>query len=273
MARERLITAFVTIWLAAATAVPAAQTNTQRQLVAAQPPPSSSARAPARPSARPSARPQGRPSARPPQRPTAQPVHPTARPPQRPTAHPVRPTAKPVPPPARPERPITRPPSGRPTAAPWRPNRPPQIRPPSTGWQRPVWANHQRPPWARNNGYRPNYVLVNPRAYAGYWGWNNGMRWSASSNYWGGGFWGPFSLFTFAVGQALWNQNRYVEPGIGSPGWYLFQNYGLEPARCGRHDLVYIYGPNNGVMCAYPNEYVLVGFYYVDPATLELFVM
>jgi hypothetical protein len=116
-------------------------------------------------------------------------------------------------------------------------------------------------------------VLVNPRFNPNRWGWNNGVQWSVRPNYWGGGFWGPFGLFTLAAGQALWTQTRFVEPAMGSPGWWLFQNYGLQPARCGPQNLVYIYGPNDGVMCAYPNMYVLPGFYYVDPATLQLHVM
>jgi hypothetical protein len=94
-----------------------------------------------------------------------------------------------------------------------------------------------------------------------------------NTGYWGGGFWGPFAFFTLAAGTALWNQTRFVEPGWGSPGWWLFQNYGLTPARCGPQNLVYIYGPNDSVMCAYPNMYVPPGFYYVDPGTLQLYVM
>jgi hypothetical protein len=81
------------------------------------------------------------------------------------------------------------------------------------------------------------------------------------------------SIFTLALGQALWSQNRYATPHYGSPGWYLYENYGLQPAACGHQNLVYIYGPNNSVMCAYPNQYVFAGAYYVDPATLQLLVM
>jgi hypothetical protein len=53
----------------------------------------------------------------------------------------------------------------------------------------------------------------------------------------------------------------------------VFQNYGLQPAPCGPQNLVYVYGPNNSVMCALPNMYVPAGFYWVDPASLQLFVM
>jgi hypothetical protein len=160
-----------------------------------------------------------------------------------------------------------------PTVGPWRPNRPPAYRPPSPGWRRPTWANRPRPAWARNNGWRPGSVLLNPRAIGRPWGWNSGVRWTPRANYWGGGFWGPFGPFTLAAGAALWQQTRFTAPASGSPGWQLFQAYGLVPARCGPQNLVYIYGPNDGVMCAYPNMYVQAGFYYVDPETLQLFVM
>lgn len=159
-----------------------------------------------------------------------------------------------------------------PTVGPWRPNRPPQYRPPAPGVRPPAWAGRPRPPWARNNGWRAGSVLVNPRP-GGPWGWNRGVRWTPRPNYWGGGFWGPFGAFTIAAGAALWQQTRFTAPASGSPGWQLFQAYGLVPARCGPQNLVYIYGPNDGVMCAYPNMYVQAGFYYVDPATLQLYVM
>jgi hypothetical protein len=116
-------------------------------------------------------------------------------------------------------------------------------------------------------------VLVNPRPYPYNWGWNGGNQWYPQTNYWGGGFWGPLTVFSLLAGQAVWNQNRYTSPSYASPGWYVFQNYGLQSTSCGRQNLVYIYGPNNGVMCAYPNEYVVGGAYYVDPATLQLYVM
>jgi hypothetical protein len=114
---------------------------------------------------------------------------------------------------------------------------------------------------------------VNPRWFGTRWGWNNGVPWAVNAGYWGGGFWGPFGMFTMAAGASFWNQTRFVQPGVGSPGWWLFQAYGLQPAMCGPQNLVYIYGPNDSVMCAYPNMYVLAGFYYVDPATLQLYVM
>jgi hypothetical protein len=114
---------------------------------------------------------------------------------------------------------------------------------------------------------------VNPRAWPSRWAWNNGVAWVPQRAFWGGGFWGSFGPFTLAAGQAFWTQNRFTSPAVGSPGWFLFQNYGLVAAPCGPQNLVYIYGPNDSVMCAFPNMYVQAGFYYVDPGTLQLFVM
>jgi hypothetical protein len=93
----------------------------------------------------------------------------------------------------------------------------------------------------------------------------------ANPRFWGGGFWGSFGPFTLS--GAIWNQTRFTSPSAGSPGWMVFQNYGLQPAPCGPQNLVYVYGPNNSVMCALPNMYVPAGFYWVDPASLQLFVM
>jgi hypothetical protein len=259
MGRAHLTSALLAIWVGATSVAPAAEIGSRQNLEVAQ------QTAPASP--RPS-RPPARPTSRPP-RPTSRPPRPTSRPP-RPTSRPPRPTARPsARPPARP--PVR--PTPRPTANPWRPNRPPNLRPPTSGWQRPPWANQPRPPWARNNGWRPNYALVNPRFGGSRWWWNRGAAWNVNNRYWGGGFWGPFGLFTLTAGAAIWNQTRYFEPASGSPGWWLLQNYGLTAARCGPQNLVYIYGPNNSVMCAFPNMYVLAGFYYVDPATLQLYVM
>jgi hypothetical protein len=253
--------------LAATTIAPASTIDSNPAFIIAQQAPSTGATSrPPNPGARPSARPRPTmaPTRKPPPRPTAAP---TRRPPPRPTAAPTNR------PPPRPTMAPTRRPPPRPTASPWKPNRPPNYRPPNNGWHRPAWANQPRPPWVVYNGRRPNYILVNPRPYAYNWGWNNGNQWYPHNQYWGGGFWGPFSIFALTAGQALWSQNRYASPAYSSPGWYLFQNYGLQYTQCGRQNLVYIYGPNNSVMCAYPNEYVLAGAYYVDPATLQLLVM
>ncbi len=170
---------------------------------------------------------------------------------------------------AQPQRPVTLPGN---VSTRWTPNRGPNFRPPASNWRAPTWATGPRPSWARNNGRRPGTVLVNPRPWGGAnWAWNAGRPWTANASFWGGGFWGAFA--GAALTTAIWNQTRFTSPAVGSPGWALFQNYGLTPTRCGPQNLVYIYGPNNSVMCAFPNRYVPAGFYSVDPVTLQLFVM
>ncbi len=263
ISRARVLTALLTFNFALTAIAPA-----QQQQSSPHPHPSGRPAASHPPAhQQPGGRPQGRPTIGPgkpggPARPTSRP--PAARPPAQhpPTQHPPahRPPANP-------------PPANRPPTTPWHPNRPPNYHPPQSGWRPPTWAAAPRPPWARNNGYHPNYVLVNPRPWWGgsAWGWNRGVQWLPATNYWGGGFWGPLALFTLA--GAIWGQTRYTAPVANSPGWTLFQSYGLQPAPCGPQNLVYIYGPNNSVMCAFPNQYVQPGFYYVDPATLQLFVM
>jgi hypothetical protein len=133
--------------------------------------------------------------------------------------------------------------------------------------------NVVRPPWMINNRWRSNSILVSPRLWPGSFGWNWNRPWVAQPGFWGGGFWGPFSLFSMIAGAGIWGQTRYTMPAFGSPGSILFENYGLYAAACGPHNLVYVYGPNNSVMCAWPNQYVPPGAYFVDMETLQLVVM
>jgi hypothetical protein len=55
-----------------------------------------------------------------------------------------------------------------------------------------------------------------------------------------------------------------------SPGAQLLSDYGLMQTPCGPRDLVVIWGPDNSVICAYPNGLVGAGNYELDPATLTL---
>jgi hypothetical protein len=59
-----------------------------------------------------------------------------------------------------------------------------------------------------------------------------------------------------------------VEPD--SPGAELLQDYGLQQTPCGPPDLVVIWGPDNSVICALPNNNVGPGNYSVDPETFSL---
>ena len=147
------------------------------------------------------------------------------------------------------------------------------------GYNRPM--NRVRPTPSRrinrniiNNGN----IVVNPRVNYGGWGWNGGRRWYPSYSYWGGGFWGGFAVgaFTTAVTGAIINSSSssdttYVVIEKDSPGYSLFDSYGLTQIDCNSSgDIVFIYGPQDTLMCAYPNEYVVAGYYDVDPEDLTL---
>ena len=112
--------------------------------------------------------------------------------------------------------------------------------------------------------YADNRGYSNRVAYSGYgspWGWNGGRAWVASPGYWGGGFWGGL-----AIGLSV---NDYVvQPN--SPGYDLLGAYGLQQTDCDQPNLVQIYGPDGGEICAYPNDQVAPGAYQVDPSSLTL---
>jgi len=127
----------------------------------------------------------------------------------------------------------------------------------------------------------PNYasqhwpVVANPHHWGG-WGWNHGYPWAPAYNYWGWGFWGPFAIGAFtgfvlfgAVSDGDYVYDSYeVEPT--SPGAQLLQNYGLTQTQCGPPNLVVMWGPDNSVICAYPNNLVSPGEYDIDTETLTL---
>jgi len=94
----------------------------------------------------------------------------------------------------------------------------------------------------------------------------------------GGGFLGSvcarcadgFTLF----GSIVDNQNQVIYPSYqaepDSPGAQLLQDYGLQQTDCGPPDLVVIWGPDNSVICAFPNDTVAPGNYDIDPSTFTL---
>lgn len=169
-------------------------------------------------------------------------------------------------------RPVTQPPAAaqsRPVAQPRPQNRPP--------------GNYPHAPNSANSGgpYRGRFVgpvVRNAHAPTGNWAWNHGVVWSPAPVYWGGGFWGPFAfaalgsslLFgSIADDQAQLTYPSYqVEPD--TPGWDLLQDYQLQQTPCGPPDLVVIWGPDDSVICAFPNGTVGPGNYQVDPATFTL---
>jgi hypothetical protein len=126
----------------------------------------------------------------------------------------------------------------------------------------------------RNGYYYNGRVVVNPVYYPA-WGWNRGAVWAPYPSYWGGGFWGPFAVgaATAAVmGSIYYNNQTYTSYQIasGSPGATLLTNYGLQQVPCGPPNLVVIYGPNFGVICANPNGRVAAGSYAVNTDNLTL---
>ena len=120
-------------------------------------------------------------------------------------------------------------------------------------------------------------VIYNPRRWGG-WGWNRGVRWYPAPIYWGGGFWGPFAISGLTVGILFGSivdyQDQTIYPSYqtqpSSPGAQLLQNYGLQQTECGPPNLVVIWGPDNSVICAYPNDLVAPGNYELDPETLSI---
>jgi hypothetical protein len=129
------------------------------------------------------------------------------------------------------------------------------------------YQNHPRGP-----------AVQNPRHWSGNWQWNRGVAWQPAQTYWGGGFWGAFALGALADAVLFGSIDDYQDqlsyPSYqvlpDSPGAQLLQNYGLQQTPCGPDNLVVIWGPDNSVICAYPNDTVGPGNYDLDPTTLSL---
>lgn len=119
-------------------------------------------------------------------------------------------------------------------------------------------------------------VLSNRHRW-GWWGWNHGVVWYPVPYYWGGGFWGPWVIGVTGVvlfGSIIDYDNYTIYPSYEieptSPGAQLLNDYGLTQTQCGPPNLVAIWGTDNSVICAYPNNLVAPGNYELDPATLTL---
>jgi len=118
---------------------------------------------------------------------------------------------------------------------------------------------------------------VYPPHYGGQppsWGWNHGVVWYPAPLYWGGGFWGPYAFgVTYAwFGYYTYGDSQYPSYQVqaGTPGATLLQAYDLTQTACGPPGLVVIWGPDDSVICATPNQYVAAGLYQMDPSTLTL---
>ena len=107
------------------------------------------------------------------------------------------------------------------------------------------------------------------------------MSWAPAPSYWGGGFWGPFAFGVAAAVLGVAAYGTYLDPtsnvyfpsyqvAPGSPGVTLLENYQLTQTPCGPPGLVVIFGPDNSVICAAPNDLVGPGAYDLDPSNLTL---
>jgi hypothetical protein len=125
-----------------------------------------------------------------------------------------------------------------------------------------------RPPKYNNPVYPPNWNNQPS------WWWNHNVAWVPAPVYWGGGFWGPYAygLAFVGFGYYAYDDTQYpsyqVQPA--TPGAQLLQAYHLTQTPCGPPNLVVIWGPDNSVICAFPNDLVAAGQYQVDSATLTL---
>jgi hypothetical protein len=141
-----------------------------------------------------------------------------------------------------------------------------------------AWGQTYHSSTYANNGYVYHGATVTNPVYHGYaaWGWNGGYAWYPAPAYWGGGFWGAFAIG--ATSAAVYgsivaaNEVTYTSYQIQpeSPGAKLLISYRLTQTQCGPPNLVVIYGPNNSVICAYPNDIVSAGNYSLNSQTLTI---
>jgi hypothetical protein len=146
----------------------------------------------------------------------------------------------------------------------------------------------------------PHRRVPNPYQWP-RWGWNYGAPWRATPCYWGSGFWGPWASLQPLAGSCYWNGSYWGPWGLSatapvgygsalaydssgavplyypsygvapdSPGAELLYDYGLQQTDCNVPNLVVIWGPDNSVICAFPNDLVGPGNYLIDPDTLTL---
>ncbi len=123
-------------------------------------------------------------------------------------------------------------------------------------------------------------VVVNPVYHGPAWGWNRGVAWYPAPNYWGGGFWGAWAIgaTTAIIYGSIVNSTTHqtvtsYQVAPDSPGATLLQNYSLTQTQCGPPNLVVIYGPNDSVICAVPNNLVTAGQYTLDTSNLSIVSM
>jgi len=116
--------------------------------------------------------------------------------------------------------------------------------------------------------------ISDPRVNGNPWSWNRGVAWNPAPAYWGGGFWGALGFAGAALAFGALNNGDQTydsyEVYPDSPGADLLANYQLTQTPCGPPGLVQIWGPDNSLICAFPNNIVGPGDYDIDPSTLTL---
>jgi hypothetical protein len=145
-------------------------------------------------------------------------------------------------------------------------------------------AKYREPSFTANAAggpYRGRFTgrqVLNPRAPDRDWEWSHGVVWHPAPAYWGGGFWGAFALADLG-GAVIYGavedpQNEIYYPSYqvdaDTPGAEVLADYDLQQTQCGQPNLVVIWGPDNSVICALPNDSVDPNNYEIDPATLTL---
>ncbi len=80
----------------------------------------------------------------------------------------------------------------------------------------------------------------------------------------------PPSSFGSIVDDTTHTTYTSYQVQSGTPGETFLTSYGLTQTQCGGEGLVVVYGPENSVICAQPNENVGVGEYRLDTTTLNL---
>jgi hypothetical protein len=139
-----------------------------------------------------------------------------------------------------------------------------------------AWGQTYHASTSAYNGVVYHGATVTNPVYGGtVWGWNGGYAWYPAPYYYGGGFWGAFAIGVTSAavyGSIVANSVTYTSYQIQpeSPGAKLLASYQLTQTPCGPAGLVVIYGPNNSVICAHPNNLVAAGNYSVDSKTLTI---
>ena len=110
------------------------------------------------------------------------------------------------------------------------------------------------------------------------YGWNGGVAWYPAPLYYGGGFWGPYAWgFTTAIvlgsveDEETKEDVKSYQVAPDSPGAKVLEAYKLTQVECKAENTVIIFGPENSVVCAAPNEIVSAGKYDLSVDDLTIY--